>query len=405
MNGLINIISLRLKLIYRNKAIRMLAAVIAILFATLIGSLYADVENSIKINIGYIDDSNSDFSREVLRNLHNNELLKPIETTLEMGIKKIKKGEIEALFVINSDVEEKLYEGDLDELVNLYYLSNNRLSPIIGDVFVGEMLEEISIITAVNYLEEVIEDNPNEAELLKEAYEYGQELAKDIKKDYYVNIEYFSSEDIVIADENINNQIIYHQMILGIILSFLCFFTLFSATSIVKDEENNLILKIVISKTSKSVILIGDYLSIVISSTTIAILFAVISAYFSDHFVKTLLLNSVILILFICSFSALIILMTKLFKNVSSFVVMGAALILIVGIISGSFFNIDLALPIIKNIAYVTPSYQALNRLMGVVVNETLINVGGYITYISSSIVILLVASVIIWSNKRRYLT
>jgi ABC-type multidrug transport system permease subunit len=384
----------------------MLTIVIAILFAALIGSLYSDAENSTKIKIGYVDYSNTEFSKEVIRNLHKNELLNPIETTFEKGTKKIKKGEIEALFVIKAEAEEMVYEGDFDELIELYYLSNNYLSPIIGDVFVGEMLEEISIITAINYLEEVIGDKTNKEAILKSAYDYGQELAKDRKKDYYVNIEFFSfSEDMKLANENINNQLIYHQMILGIILSFLCFFVLFAATSIVKDEENTLIQKIVISKTPKGVIIMGDYLSIVISSTSIALLFSAISAYFSKSFVRTLYFNSIILILFIGSFSALIIMLTKLFRNVSSFVVMGAALILIIGIISGCFFNIDLSLPIIKSIAFFTPSYQALNRLMGVIVNESLINIGGYIIYINISIVIFLLLSAFIWSNKRNYFT
>ncbi|PKM51039.1 MAG: hypothetical protein CVV02_08895 [Firmicutes bacterium HGW-Firmicutes-7] len=402
MSGLMNIIALRLKLIYRSSAIRMLTIVIALLFIALIGSLYADVENSTKIKIGYVDESNTKFSTEVVRNLHKNELLKPIETSLEKGAQLIKKGEIEALFVIKADAEKRVYEGEFDEIIGIYYLSNNHLAPIIGDVFVGEMLKEISIITAVNYLEEVIGDYEEKEEALTTAYEYGQELAKNLKKDYYVNIEIFSfSEDKIIDTKNISNQMIYHQMILGIILSFLSFFVLFTASSIVKDEENHLIQKIIISKTSKVIIILGDYLSIVIASTSIAMLFALISAYYSNDFLKTLYLNSVILLLFIGSFSALILFMTKLFKSVSSFVVMGAVLILIIGIISGCFFNIDLSLPIIKSFAYFTPSYQALNRLMGVVVNGSFINIGGYITYISISIATLLFGSVVLWSNKK----
>lgn len=401
MNKLINIILLRLKLIFRNPSIKVLMIAILAIFVALIGSLYANVENSINLKIAYVNEGDSNFSYEIIQNIYKNEFLEPVETTLEKGIQKIKKGEVEALFVIKADIEDKILDGKFDELIDFYYLLDNRLSPMIGDVFVGEMLQEISILTAINYLEDAVDEGYDKEEVLKKAYDYGKELAKHKKENYYVNIEFITrSENITENIKNIDNKIIYKQMILGIILTFLSFFILFTSINIVKDKENKIINKVIISKTSIISIILGEYFSIFISSSFIALIFAIISAYYSRNFVNTFLSNYIVLLLFIASFSALIIALTKFFKKVSSFIVVGSALILILGIISGCFFNIDLTLPIIKKIAYITPSYQALRLLIDFIIFDELKNFNGYVIYTCFVIVFLLILSIGLLKNK-----
>jgi len=403
MNTIWNVVNLRLKLIYRNLAIQLLTLVTVVLFSLLIGSLYAEIEESTKIKIGVVDESKTDFSIELVNNLHKNNFFETEETTIKKGIPMVNKGEITALFVIKEDVEDRVYEGDFDELIDLYFLSDNYLSPMVGDVFVGEMLEEISIITAVSYLEEALgEDRVNPA-ILQAAYQYGQELSKSRKEDYYVVIDVISLEDNEnIASDKLNHQVLYKQMILGIILSFLSFFTLFTATSIVKDVETALVKKLVISKTAKWKIVVGEYFSIVISSSIIALILSSVSAAFGNHFMPDFLLFVLVFVLFISTISALILFMTKQITKVSSFIVLGAVIILIMGIISGCFFNIDLTVPVIKNISFFTPTYQALNRLMEIVVNEKIVNMMGYILYTVVSTTLLLVASIFLWRVKEK---
>jgi ABC-type multidrug transport system permease subunit len=106
-----------------------------------------------------------------------------------------------------------------------------------------------------------------------------------------------------------------------------------------------------------------------------------VSAAFGNHFMPDFLLFVLVFVLFISTISALILFMTKQITKVSSFIVLGAVIILIMGIISGCFFNIDLTVPVIKNISFFTPTYQALNRLMEIVVNEKIVNMMGYILY------------------------
>lgn len=395
MNSLINIILLRLKLIFRNPAIKLLVAIIVILFITLIGSLYSNIEKNMQLNIGYINEGASNLSKEIILNINNNEFLNSNEITREEGIHGIKNGDIEAFFIIKADIEEKVLNGELNELIDIYYLHENRLSPMIGDVFVAEMLQEISILTAINYLEDAIISQDNKVQILDNAYKYAKELAKDRKEDFYVNIEFITkANDPSINIKNIDNKIIYKQMIFGIVISFISFFILFTATNIVKDKENNIAGRIIITKSSLLSIVLGEYISILFSSSFIALIFALLSAIYSNSFVNTLLLNYVILILYIATFTAIIIVITRFFKNISPFIVIGTSLTVILGIISGCFFNIDLSLPIIKKIASITPSYHALEQLLSLIIYNELNNFGQYVLYTCFVIIFLLILSI-----------
>lgn len=397
-----NLMTLRLRLIFRNMSIKILVILMLLIFGTLIGSLYQNEMSSTQIKMGYVDLSQSNFSRQVIKNIHGNELLDPVETTLKAGIDKVKNSEIEVLFVIKKDAEQKVIEGDFEELMDLYYISGNYLPPMIGDVVVGEMFEEISLRTALNMLRDLESKHPNQELLLQEAYQHGQELGQNKKENYYVTIEVINlTTQQRVSAEKINHQILYKQMILGIILCFLLFFLLFAATNIVKDEENKMTEKIALSKTTRPLIVISEYLSVLIPTTIIAFLCALISASYSSDFMGTLIKELLALFFYSCTSSALILLLAKCFKNVASFVVIGATFILVLGIISGCFFNIDLTISLIKSIALYTPTYQTLTQLMSIIVSDSFTNFMSYLMYTIISITVLLVLTMSLSIKKR----
>src|SRR5690554_1910396 len=117
MNNLMNILLLRLKLNFRNPAVKILLIIIIILFISLIGSLYANTEESMHVNIGYVNEGSSNLSKEIILNINNNDFLNPSKTSLEEGINEIEQGKIEALFIINAEIEDKVLAGDFDELI------------------------------------------------------------------------------------------------------------------------------------------------------------------------------------------------------------------------------------------------------------------------------------------------
>ncbi len=137
MNSLLNVLLLRIKLTFRNKAIIILLFIIALIFVLLLKNLYMNIEESTEILIGFVDESNSDFSNQVKINLEKNDLICLYNTNINDGIKKIKKGELQLMMVIPFEVEEKIHAGEFKELFSLYYMNEDYFSPLIGELIIG----------------------------------------------------------------------------------------------------------------------------------------------------------------------------------------------------------------------------------------------------------------------------
>lgn len=386
---LLNIIGLRIRLIYRNKATLALTLLTMTAFIMLVGSLYENEDNSNKVPIAYVDMDNSEFSNEVIRNIQGNELLKATNTNLKEGIRKVKEGEIQVLFVIHDGAGKKVEKSDYNELIDLYYISDNYLPPMIGDVVVGEFLEEVCILSSLNYLELAMEGRAAEADL-QGAYEYAKSISQDKKSDYYVTIEYIDlSRDVTVQKDEMGN-ILFKQMILGIMLTFIAFYILFASIYVVKDRENGLYSKIQISKTSVIPLVFADYFSICIVSFVMGLVCSGLNAYYSKSPLRTGGYDAVLLILYIMALSGLFFLLAHIVKGVSSFIVVGSSIILIFGIIGGCFFNIDISVPAIKQLANVSPAYHALRQLIRVIVYNELVDFKFYLAYMGGIVIVCL---------------
>lgn len=405
MNKLINILTLRLKLIYRDKATLTLAIIITIVMGLVIHNLYENVEISSKIPIVVVDEDNSTLSDKISNNLDNNDLLRVIKTNENKGIRMLKNGDVEAVFLLNKGIEDKIWDLDLDKIIKVYYISGNYMPLVLSDLIASELLTEISIITAVNYLDKALDNVRNKDEILKEAYLYGETLSKETKENYYVDVEFVNlTNEEKINAENIDNDLALKRIILGIILSFITLYILFSTINIVKDREIGIAKKVEISITNNHSIIIGEYLSIVISALSVCIVFSLFISYYSNSFTITFIKVIVVLILFVMSYSSFMLFFASLFQRVTSFVVVGTATIIILGIISGSFFNIDMRSEAINYIASLIPTYHTLSELMNIIVNSDFINIMYYFRYmfIYSLAFLLLTYINIVKTNKLR---
>ena len=135
---ILNIISLRLKQIYKNKSILVLAIVITIIFAVLVSGIYEEVSKETVLNVGVIDLDQTQFSENVIGNVDNHSLFNQTVVTYEEGISQLKKHEIELMYIIREGAMDQVDDSDYSHLIDLYFIGDNYLSPLLGDVLVGE---------------------------------------------------------------------------------------------------------------------------------------------------------------------------------------------------------------------------------------------------------------------------
>ncbi|MCT4688155.1 MAG: ABC transporter permease [Vallitalea sp.] len=361
----------RLKLLFKSKIIIILLIIMISLPCMLVGTLYHNADESSSIPVAVVDKDVTDMSKNILDNLDDDKILRVIRSTETEAMSKLKNGQIEAIYILKKDLEDNIINEKYDEIIDVYYIRGSNIAKFIGDIFAEKVLRDLCLTKSINLLERSLEENDYDGKdaILKEAYKYGlsmQDYSND--KHYYIKVEFVDSNKSSIDEKTIHNDLIYKKMILGIIISFISFFLLFAAISIIKDKENGMLGKIQITSTNNATIILGNYLSLVVSGSIIGMIFSIInSVYATDNHLKIFFGTFIALLMFIISISSLIMFFTSVIDKTDTYTMIFTIFILIMGIVSGSFFSIDLLSWGIKSLCYLIPNYWTLNYLIDII--------------------------------------
>lgn len=360
MNGLRNIVKYRLMIMYKNKIMIGLTALVVGLFAILISTLYRDAGESSKIAVAVVDQDHTAMSGRILKYLEDDSILNSIEVAETQGMNLLKQDKVQAVYVLSAGLEEQVVKENYEEIIQVYYLKGNTISKFIGDLFAEKVLRDLCLIKSVHLLERAMDYHQMDQKevVLEEAFQTGLDMQDYSDHQYYVNVE-FVKDNMNIESENIDKTILYKKMILGMILSFIAFYILFASIGIVKDKETYVEDRLRVSCTHPMAIVIGQYLSLVISGGIVSILFGILSYVQGENVVQT----TVILILFVMSISALVLFFTHIVNTVGNHMLIVSIIILIMGVMSGSFFSIDVITSGLKYMSYVIPNYLTMNAL------------------------------------------
>ncbi|QUH31312.1 ABC transporter permease [Vallitalea guaymasensis] len=371
MNRLFNILQSRLKLLFKSKMIIILLIIMISLFGMLVGTLYHNADESSSIPVAVVDKDGTDMSKNILDNLDDDKTLRVFHSTETEAMGKLKDGQIEAVYILKKGLKDNIINEKYDEIIDVYYIRGSNVAKFVGDIFAEKVLRDLCLTKSINLLERALEENDydDKDSILREAYEYGismQDYSND--KHYYINVEFVDSDKSSIDANTLDNDLIYKKMILGIIISFTSFFLLFASISIVKDKENGMLGKIQITSTNNATIILGNYLSLVVSGSIIGMIFSIInSVYAADNHLKIFFGTFIALLMFVISISSLIMFFTSVIDKTSTFTMIFTIFILIMGIVSGSFFSIDLLTGGIKSLSYLIPNYWTLNYLTDII--------------------------------------
>lgn len=403
MSRLLNIVNLRLRLIWRDKATITLAVIVILLMTAVAHTFYENIEEISKIPIAIVDEDNTELSIKIIENISNNDLLRVEIIEKYKALRLLKNNEVEAVFIFYRGFEEKVWGLEFEKIVGMKYITGNNMPVLLSDVVASDILPEVGIITAVNYLETALKNRDNKEDLLKRAYSYGERLKSSLVDNYFVQVEFIDIDKNDIIDKtSIERNLLFKKIVIGIVLSFITLFIMFSSISIVKDNENKLSKRITCTSTSLGIKIIGDYLSVILASLVLSIIFSFLIGYYSDSFFGVFNKTLIIIFLFIIVYSGIGILLSTIFSKVTSFVVGGTSLVVFLGIISGSFFNIDFTQNIIRKIARTVPNYHATEEIMNIVVRYDFLDFGYYIKYVVICILTTLTGAYFINSYKIR---
>jgi len=357
MVRLLNLLGLRLKIMFNHKSFWLIYLIVTILIAILVSQLYLQVEKGIQIPVGIVDEDQSEFSKYVLEALGENDLITIVDLEYSQIEEAVKDQQVEAVYIINKNAEKKVIQGDIEGIIEVIYLDENNFTMMLTDILSGDFLDEICIIIASRYYVDGYKEYVSDQELpiFNEVYTEGHQLKNVNSENYYLNIKLVGENNKELSFYN--QSIVLEKMTIGIVYVFIGFFILFEGLHILRDRNTDVYKRLKISGVSIKGLNLSELLSLMISGVLITLPMTIIAIYFGKDVKSVIILNC----LFIISMSSFIYLFLHVIKGIKSYILIGTSVIIGMGIVSGSFFSVDLTSSLIKTIAMLFPTYYSVN--------------------------------------------
>ncbi len=176
---------------------------------------------------------------------------------------------------------------------------------------------------------------------------------------------------------------------------------MFLVVNMVRDEETGLRPKWLTTPPMSrfQILLGGEYLSIVIGSMPMILMMTIIQSFYEEKTAFFLLAN----VLYAMAYGGLLLMIGKLFRKVTVYVVITSAIIIILGIVSGSFFLIDTSGSGLLALTSFIPTYKLLGGEVVAVklISATLPSVSYCLYMIIYSLVALIFSGLIEWFKPK----
>lgn len=344
--------------LFKRKSFYIIYAITVLLIGLLITQLFAAAQKGIKIPIGMVDEDGSDFSKYMIESLQKNPLLSVIVLGRDEIERGIKDQEVEAVYVIAKGTQAKVNRGDVKKLLTMVYLDGNNFAIMLSDIVSGDVLDEICLKITANYFDQAMHqvDNSYVINEKNEAYVIGKSIELSDQENYYVEIDSMDSQMIKSYDPTEEN-ILVKKMTLGILFVLIGFFGIYIGLENKIENTTMISLRLMASGAKFIHFQIAQFLTISLGVFLMSLpLGGLILLYGEGE-----LIDLLIYVLFSLGISGFVFFTDSLFKRTSIYIMVAVSSMIGMGIMSGSFFSIDLSQPLLLFIAKICPTFYSMN--------------------------------------------
>ncbi len=331
LQDILCIFLLRVKLIVKD--ITTLSALISsiLIFSVVIHALSASAEEQSALPIGFVDYDNSRESEELLERLSKVPALR-IRTDSEEKLHELLLDEmLQAVFVIKEGYEKNLRRGKPEDIIDVYYVDNNRAASIISDIVAGEMLYPISLYKSIRLYEKLDFEGEKLTPSEYEAYIINL-LDGSTDFDFAFRMIYEDPDRSVAEEKPLSNSLIYNQVIFGILGILVSFIAMFLLSGVVRDKELGAAKRLKISKFHSVKVDTGNLLSVFVTEGLIALVFSVLiyrQLGISD--IRLFLSACLLIILYAMMIGGILLVIAKAVKSIITYQMLCTILILLMG--------------------------------------------------------------------------
>ncbi len=357
------ILHFRLKLMYRSRSVGLLAVAVILVTSLLLAGLYSGAETSSKLKIGVVFEATSPLTEEIFKELTRSEIILPKEYSLDEGMTAVEESRVEALFVFAKDFETSLTNLEFEKMVDVYFLDENYLPYIMTDIVGSELIGEIAVTTVLTYFEGAMEEAGFSERLddvyLGQLHDQGKDNLHEEVDNFHVKKTYINEDNITVNDIVLDNELIFRQIVFGVVYVFVAFYSMFLAVTMVRDRESGMAARWQMTGIVCWKVALGEWMSIYVGGMPILLAITMVEGLFDNQWLYYLLING----LFGLAYASLMYMVGSIFNKVTVFVLVTTALVMVLGVISGSFFVLDTDNLWLRGLTLMAPSYHLSREL------------------------------------------
>jgi len=345
-------------IILSNKVAFYVYMVTVLLMILLLSQMFSQAKQGIQIPVGIVDKDESEFSNFMIKRLSQNPLIKVIKVD-ETKIKTtITQQDMEAIFIIPKDAQARLLAGEIKGLIQMVYLDENYFALMLSDIVAGDILDEITLRIAEDYysLGRKKIDSTYEIKENNEVYIQGKTVTYETQENYFVSIHFSNNKRLNIYDPTQDN-IMMQKMTLGISFILIAFFTLYIGIHLKEIYHISNQRRLGVAGISVVQMYIAQLVTLIIGTLVMSLPLGLLLFYYE----RTTIPMIFILLLYAISLSCYVNIVSSLVSKTFLFMVVGLSSIIGMGIVSGSFFSIDVTNPVIFLVAHCFPTFYSMN--------------------------------------------
>lgn len=322
---------MRLKLIRKDLTTFIVFIGSILLFALMIRTITLSVEDLSALPIGVVDYDHTDSSEELIEGLKKIETLRITELNEKKLIDMLKDELLFSVFVIEEGFEEKLKDGDLKDIVTMYYKKNNKSATIISDIVAGELIYPASFFKAYKHYEKLSFEGKKHS--FSEYKEFIDNLIREGSDfDFSFDIRYASPANVTAGEDAISNTILYNQLIFGILGILIAFIAMFILSQTVREKEIGIEVRLRISRFYFLKRDLGNLLALLFCDSIISLIMtALIFMQHKSTDIKLWLSAFLLLLINAMALGTFMLLMSKLMKRIAVYQIFCSILILFTG--------------------------------------------------------------------------
>jgi ABC-2 type transport system permease protein len=356
----------RFRLMLRNRLFIVLCILLPLFFSLMVNRIFAKSNLYESVPIAVIDQDNSKLSKKVIADIKENPSIY-LETIEDDEIEEyISKEKVQAVYIFKKGLEEHIQKGRYEEIISVYTVPGSLTAMGISDIIAGEIIPSICEYKVINASENLLpaEERQKIIEGISTRIEK-YHLEEDFNLPVLVDTRTPKSTGV---QEEGNKDTFSMSIGLGLIIVFSTIFMLTGCSTIIKERENKVRNRIKTAGVTPLRLLTADILAVTFAGMLITLLqFIMMYPVLEGVAFNGLAAITILTAAYTLTAATMLILFSAIFPTHISFQSFMPIVILVMGIVSGCIWSLEMMPAAVSRLSAFMPTYWAHGGLTEII--------------------------------------